>query len=407
MVTKKNNKLAILGGKPVRKNFLELFRPVIGKEEIKEVVDTLKSDWISTGPKVQIFEEQMKKYIGCKHAISLNSCTAGLHLALIAAGVGEGDEVITSPFTFTATANVILHVGAKPVFVDIKKDTYNIDPDLIEEAITKKTKAIIPVHYGGHPCDMDAILDIAKKYKLIVIEDAAHAIGSKYKGKKIGTISDFTAFSFYATKNMTTAEGGMVCLNDDEAAEKIRILRLHGMNRDAWKRYSHQSSWYYEVKYPGYKYNMTDIQASLGIHQLKKLKGFIAKRKKIVKFYNKNFSNLAGISVADIKDYIHHSHHLYTILIDLTKLKIRRSQFFKALKAENIGVNVHFIPVHLHPYYEDNFGFKRGDFPNAEYIFDRILTLPLYPSMTATDAEDVVKAVKKIVEYYGNSKNKK
>ena len=396
-------KPAIEGGKKVRKNGqLSPFPYSFGNEEINEVVDTLKSGWITTGPKTRKFEDMVRSYVGSKHTVALNSCTAGLHLSLIAAGVGSGDEVITTPFTFAATANVIVHVGAKPVFVDVQKDTFNIDPLLIEKAITKKTKAIIPVHYGGHPCDMDEILKIAKKHHLVVIEDAAHAIGANYKGKNIGTISDYTAFSFYATKNITTAEGGMVCLKDKAAEEKIKIMSLHGMNRDAWKRYDKGGYWYYEIKYPGFKYNMTDIQASMGIHQIKKLDKFIGKREKVAQFYNKSFKDLPEIKVPIVKKYVKHARHLYSIMLDVSKVKIDRDQFFKALDAENIGTSVHFIPVHLHPYYRDTFNFQRGDYPNAEYIFDRIISLPMNPTMTKKDMEDVVKAVRKIIIYYRN-----
>ena len=393
-------KPAILGGEKTRETPLPSFSPLIGREEIDEVVSTLKSMWISTGPKVQVFQEMVKKYVGCRHTVALNSCTAGLHLSLLAAGVGPGDEVITTPFTFAATANVILHAGAKPVFVDIQKDTFNIDPKLIEGAITKKTKAIIPVHYAGHPCDMDEILKIAKKHNLIVIEDAAHAIGAKYKNKNVGTMGDFASFSFYATKNMTTGEGGMVCTKNGKAAEKIRMMGLHGMDRDAWKRYSKSGYWYYEIKYPGFKYNMTDIQASLGVQQIKKLDKFINKREKISQFYNKSFRDLPEIVTQATRKYVKHARHLYTILLDIDKLKISRNYFFKALDAENIGTSVHFIPVHLHPYYKERFGFKRGDFPNAEYVFDRTISLPIHPALNDKDIRDVVKAVRKIILYH-------
>lgn len=395
------NKPAIEGGRRTRENGqLAPFSYSFGKEEAKEVFDTLKSGWITTGPKTQKFGKMIENYVGCRYAVPVNSCTAGLHLSLLAAGVSKGDEVITTPFTFAATANVILHAGARPVFVDIQKDTYNISPDLIKKAITKRTKAIIPVHYGGHPCDMDEILKLAKKHNLTVIEDAAHAIGAKYKGKNIGTIGDYTVFSFYATKNITTAEGGAVCLKDAESEEKIRIMSLHGMNRDAWKRYSKQSYWYYEIKYPGFKYNMTDIQSSLGIHQLKKLENFIKKREKIARFYDKNFKNIKEIKTPTVKKYIRHARHLYSILLDLDRLKIDRNRFFMALDAENIGSSVHFIPVHLHPYYKEKFGFKRGDFPVSEFVFDRIISLPMNPNMTLKDARQVVGAVKKIANYY-------
>jgi len=392
--------LALLGGKPVRDSFLPYFLHAIEQEEINEVIDTLKSNWITTGPKTHQFEEMFREYVGCKHAIALNSCTAGLHLALVAAGIGEGDEVITSPLTFAATVNVIVHQGAKPIFVDIIPDTYNIDSGKIEAAISKKSKAIIPVHYAGQPCQMDEIMAIAKKYSLLVIEDAAHALSATYKGRKIGTIGDVTAFSFYATKIITTAEGGMVTTDNDELAEKIRLLSLHGISKDAWKRYSSEGSWYYEILYPGYKYNMTDIQASMGIHQLKKLDRLQDVRKTIARLYTSAFKDMPEITEPYVDEQVQHTWHLYPILINTDLLKIDRNKFIEALKLENIGTSVHFIPIHLHPYYQGRFGFKRGDFPNSEYVYERIISLPLYPRMTERDAEDVMAAVKKIVEHY-------
>lgn len=397
-------KLAVLGGKPVRKDFLPPFIPTIEDDEINEVVDTLKSDWITTGPKTHKFEEMFEEYIGSKHAIAVSSCTAALHLSLVAAGIGDGDEVITSPFTFASTANVILHQNAKPIFVDIDEDTYNIDPAKIEAVISDKTKAIIPVHYAGHPCDMDKIIKIAKEYNLVVIEDAAHAVGAIYKNKKVGTIGDLTCFSFYAIKNMTTAEGGMVTTDSDELTEKIRVLSLHGISKDAWKRYSAKGSWYYEILSPGYKYNMSDIQASLGMHQLNKLERFIKRRAEIAMIYTEAFRDIPEIIAPHMEENVRHAWHLYPIRIDTDLLRIDRAKFIEALKAENIGTSVHFIPVHLHPYYKDRFGFKRGDFPYAEYVYDQIISLPLFPKMTDKDAEDVIVAIKKIVEYYGKSR---
>jgi UDP-4-amino-4,6-dideoxy-N-acetyl-beta-L-altrosamine transaminase len=393
-------KPAILGGKPVRDDFLPYFLPTIEQEEIDEVVDTLKSSWITTGPKTHKFETMFRDYIGCKHAVALNSCTAGLHLSLAAAGIGEGDEVITTPFTFAATANFILHRGAKAVFVDVRRDTYNIDPQKIEGAISDRTKAIMPVHYAGQPCDMDEIVAMAKKHNLLVIEDAAHALSATYKGKKIGTIGDITCFSFYATKIITTAEGGMATTDDDGFAEKIRLLSLHGISQDAWKRYSSEGSWYYEILYPGYKYNMTDIQASIGIHQLKKLDRLQQARRAIARLYTSAFENMPEIVEPHVNEWVEHTWHLYPILINTDLLKIGRNEFIEALRAENIGTSVHFIPIHLHPYYRDRFGFRRGDFPNAEYVYERIISLPLYPRMTGRDAEDVIAAVEKIAARY-------
>ena len=392
--------LALLGGKPVRDNFLPFFLPTIEEDEINEVADTLKSGWITTGPKTHEFEKLFKEYIGSKHAIAVNSCTAGLHLSLVAADIDEGDEVITSPFTFASTVNVIVHQGAKPVFVDINHDTYNINQKKIEAAISDKTKAIMPVHYAGQPCEMDEIMAIAKKHNLLVIEDAAHALSATYKGRKIGTIGDVTSFSFYATKIITTAEGGMVTTDNDDLAEKIKLLSLHGISQDAWKRYSSEGSWYYEVLYPGYKYNMTDIQASMGIQQLKKLDKLQEARKAIARLYTNVFKDMPEITEPYVDEQVQHTWHLYPILINTDLLKIDRNKFIEALKAENIGTSVHFIPIHMHPYYRDRFGFNRGDFPSAEYVYERIISLPLYPRMTERDVGDVIAAVKKIVHCY-------
>jgi dTDP-4-amino-4,6-dideoxygalactose transaminase len=380
----------------MRKDFLPPFKPFIGEEEIYEVVDTLKSDWITMGPKTLKFEELFKEHIGSKFAISLNSCTAGLHLSLASLNIGECDEVITTPYTFAATGNVIVHQRAKPVFVDIDKETYNINVDEIENAITDKTKAIIPVHYAGHPCEMDKILKIAKDYDLYIIEDAAHALGTEYKGKKIGTIGDTTSFSFYATKNITTGEGGMVTTNNKKIAEKIKILRLHGISRDAWKRYSSEGSWYYEIIECGYKYNMTDIQASIGIHQLKKVESMRKRREEIAKIYNDEFEHIDELIIPTTKKYVKHAWHLYPLLIDTKKLNISRNKFIEELKKQNIGSSVHFIPLHLHPFYRKTFGYKKGDFPNAEWVYEREISLPIYPKMTDDDVIDVVSAVKKI-----------
>lgn len=394
------SQLALLGGRPVRTDFLPPFRPSIGEEEIQEVADTMRSGWISLGPKTQKFEEMCSQYLGCKHAVGVSSCTAGLHLSLNALDVGEGDEVITTPFTFVSTANVILHTGAVPMLVDIDTETYDIDPNGIEDAVTDKTKVLLPVHYAGNPCEMDEILRISQKHGLSVVEDAAHAMGATYRDKRVGTIGDMTAFSFYATKNLTTGEGGLVTTNNDKLAEKIRLLRLHGMTRDAWKRYQAAGSWYYEVLAPGYKCNMTDIQASMGIHQLKKLEQMQRKREDIAKRYSETFEDIPGIVRPIVSEHVKHAWHLYPILLDLDLFKVDRNAFVEALKAENIGTSVHFIPVHLHPYYRDRFGFRRGDFPNSEYVFEREISLPIYPKMTDSDVEDVIAAVTKVAQHY-------
>lgn len=395
----------VYNDKLVRTDFLPFSLPSIGDEEIEEVISTLKSGWITTGKKTKFFEGRFKAYIECEHAIALSSCTAALHLALVAAGIGKGDEVITTPFTFAATGEVIIYAGATPVFVDIEKDTYNIDPDKIEDVITSRTKAIIPVHYAGQPCDMDRILKIALEDDLIIIEDAAHALGAKYKEKRVGTIGDITAFSFYATKNLTTAEGGMVTTNNSEYADRIRILSLHGMSRDAWRRYGDKGSWYYEILDVGYKYNMTDIQASLGIHQLTKFEQFQDIRRKYAELYTGELKGIEGVTTPYVRSDVQHAWHLYTILIDEPVIGIDRARFIEKLNRENIGTSVHFIPLHLHPYYRRAYGYRRGDFPNAEYIYDRIISLPLYPSMSEDDVGDVINAIKKIVTEKGSETN--
>lgn len=395
-----NKRLASKGGKPVRKTFLPFSLPLLGEEERDELQKTLDSGWITTGPKTRRFETDFRKYIGSKYAIAVSSCTAALHLSLAATGVNSGDEVITTPFTFAATGNVIVHQKAKPVFVDINKQTLNIDPEEIRRKITAKTKAIIPVHFGGQPCDMDEILKIARRRRVLVIEDAAHAVGAEYKGEKIGTIGDITTFSFYPIKNITTGEGGMVTTNSKKWADKIRILSLHGITSNAWKRYSSRGSWYYEIMFPGYKYNMTDMQASLGIHQLKKLPKFLEIRTKFAKIYDKAFNSIPQIILPRVDKKVKHARHLYTVLLNLKSLRINRDDFIKELYAENIGTSVHFIPLHLHPYYKKSFGYKKGDFPNAEYIYERIISLPLYPKMCEEDVHNVIGAVEKIVKYY-------
>ena len=386
--------------RPVRDRFLPFHQPSIEDEEIQEVVDTLKSGWITTGPKTKLFEKKFQEYIGCKHAIAVSSCTAGLHLALVAAGVGQGDEVITTPYTFATTGEVIIQIGAKPVFVDIEEDGFNIDVTKIPEAITPETKAIIPIHFAGEPCDMDEIMKIAQENNLFVIEDAAHAVGAEYKGKKIGNIGDVTVFSFYATKNLTTGEGGMVTTNNDELAEKIRLLSLHGISKDAWKRYTAEGSWYYEILYAGYKYNMTDIQASLGIHQLNKLEKFLSIRQKYAQRYSSAFADVSEIKTPPVNHHVRHAWHLYVIRLNSASLSIDRKQFIEALKAENIGSSVHFIPLHLHPYYKKKYGYKQGDYPNSEQVYSRVISLPLFPKMADADLEDVIKAVKKVVSMY-------
>lgn len=394
-------KPAIEGGSPVRKNFLVFGKPMIFQEEIKEVLETLRSGWWGTGPKTKLFEKKFKKYIGCRYAVSLNSCTAGLHLALNVLGIDLKDEVITTSLTFVSTANVIIHCGAKLVFADIDKKTWNIDPSEIEKKITKKTRAIIPVHLHGRPCQMDKIKNMARKYKLFLIEDAAHATETIFKGKKIGAISDFTAFSFYATKNLATGEGGMLTTNKKRLAEEARIKSLHGISKDAWKRYSSAGFQPYEAVYPGFKYNMMDLQAALGIHQLKRIEKNLKIRKKYWQIYMKKLTDFEEIILpASEEPKTRHAKHLFAILIKPEKLKINRNQFIEALQAENIGCGIHFTAIHLQKYYKKTYCFKKGDYPNTEFVSDRTISLPLSPQMTLKDVNDVIKAVRKIVKYY-------
>lgn len=394
------NELASKGGRPVRKEFLPFALPLLGEEEKQEVLKVLESGWITTGPRTVEFEKNIAAYVGASHAVALSSCTAALHVSLAALGVGEGDEVITSTLTFCSTANVILHLRARPIFVDVERETLTMDPTLLGAKLTPRTKVIMPVHYGGHPCNMGEIGAIANTNGIHVVEDAAHALGASYAGKKIGTLSEFSCFSFYAIKNITTAEGGAVTLEDDDLADKIRLYSLHGMSRDAWKRYTSTGSWYYEVLYPGFKYNMTDIQAALGLCQLKKLEIFIRRRQELARLYDEGFSGLEELRPLSVRSEVVHARHLYPILLNLEALSIDRARFIEELRAENIGTTVNFVPVHMHPYYRDTFGHKSGDFPVAEDAYSRLISLPLYPRMTDEDALNVIEAVKKVISHY-------
>jgi len=381
---------------PVRNDFLVFGSPKIEQEEIDEVAECLKSGWIGTGPRVNKFENAFRDYIGSKYAIALNSCTAALHLSMLVSGVSTGDEVITTPMTFAATANAILHTGAKPIFVDVEKDSMNIDPTLIEKVISPKTKAILPVHFAGRPCNMDHIMEIAQKNNLLVIEDAAHAVEAKYKGKKIGNIGDMTCFSFYVTKNLVTGEGGMITTNNEEWSKKIKIRALHGMTSDARMRYANENYKHYQVIAPGFKYNMMDIQASLGIHQLKRLDKNFDRRKEIWNIYNKAFENLPVTTPSEEKDTVH-GRHLYTLLLDLDNLKISRDEFLGEIVRENIGVGVHFISLHLQPYFKETFGLKKDDFPNSAFISERTISIPFSAKLTEKDVQDVINAITKVL----------
>ncbi|MGG3467851.1 DegT/DnrJ/EryC1/StrS family aminotransferase [Neobacillus pocheonensis] len=379
--------------------FIPYALPLIEDEEIKAVIDTLHSNWLSKGPKTVEFEKQFKEYVQSEHALGLNSCTAGLHIAQLAAGIGQGDEVITTPYTFVASANTIIHTGATPVFVDIDPVTMNIDPKKIEEKITEKTKAIIPVHFAGYPCDMDPIMELAKKHNLIVIEDAAHAVYTKYKGKMIGSIGDFTCFSFYATKNLVTGEGGMVTTHNEEWADKMRVMSLHGMSKAAWNRYSDKGTWYYEVEYPGFKYNMTDMQAALGLVQLSKLESMQKRREEIAQKYNEAFSQIDGLTIPFSNEENVHAWHLYVLRLKENGFTIDRAQFIEELKEKKVGTSVHFIPVPMQPYYKQ-LGYKVEDYPNALAAFNGAISLPLYPKMTDEQVNHVIAAVSELAQTF-------
>jgi dTDP-4-amino-4,6-dideoxygalactose transaminase len=369
---------------------------LIGEEEIAEVADSLRSGWITTGPKVKRFEEEFAFYTGAKHAIAVNSCTAALHTSMAALGIGPGDEVIVPTLTFGATANVVIHLGATPVIVDVDRH-FHISLDAVAKAIGPRTKAIVPVHYAGQACSLREIQSLADEHGIPLIEDAAHAAGAQYMGDFIGSHSRAVCFSFYAIKNMTTGEGGMITTNDDALAERIRLLSLHGMSRDAWKRYLEAGSWYYEILEPGFKYNMTDIQASLGIHQLRRLDGFIQRRQEIAGMFDRAFSHLPEIILPTRLPERNHTFHLYPIRLDTRYSHLSRSGFIDQLRARNIGTSVHFIPLHRHPLYRERYNYQPGQFPICEELYEGLFSLPLYPKMTDQDVSDVIEAVLEIV----------
>jgi dTDP-4-amino-4,6-dideoxygalactose transaminase len=375
----------------LRTDYLIFGSPLIEEDEIAEVVSTLRSGWIGTGPKAREFEKEFESYVGCRHAISVGSCTAALHLSMLVSGIESGDEVITTPLTFCATVNAILHAGAQPRFVDIDRATMNIDPAKIEAAIGPRTKALLPVHFAGRPCAMDAITDIARRHNLLVIEDAAHAIEANTVTGKVGAIGDLTCFSFYVTKNLVTGEGGMITTDRDDWAQRLRTYALHGLSRDAWKRYSDDGYKTYKVEFPGYKYNMTDIQASLGIPQLAKIDKRHRRREEIWARYDASFADLPVTTPPTAEPGTVHARHLYTLLLASDVL---RDEFQRSLHEANIGTGIHYNCVHLEPYYREEFQFARGDFPDAEYISDRTLSLPMGPKLSDDDVGDVIEAVR-------------
>lgn len=384
---------------PLRTEFLAFAPPLIGEEEIAEVVDTLRSGWITTGPKTARFEQEFARYLGAPGALALNSCTAGLHTALQTIGVGDGDEVITSPLTFAATANVIEHVRARPVFVDVEADTLQMDPAHLESAVTSRTRAIIPVHFAGHPADLDAIGAVAARHRLTVIEDSAHSLPARYRGRLIGSGDNPVAFSFYATKNLTTGEGGMLT-GDPAFLERARVISLHGMSHDGWNRYAEGGQWFYEVTLPGFKYNMTDIQAALGLWQLKKLESHQQRRRAVVAAYQAAFGENDAFDLPVERADVEHAWHLYVLRLRPGVLAIGRDRFIEELTRRRVGSSVHFIPVHLHPFYRDTYGYVPEDFPVACSNYQRMLSLPLHPGLSDTDVADVIGVVADIAREY-------
>lgn len=381
-----------------RTTFLPYHQPSLGPAEEESVLATLRSGWITTGPQTKRFEKELAEYVGAAHCIAVNSCTAALHLALDAVGVGPGDEVITSPLTFASTANVVVHCGGTPVFADVEPDTFNLSAAAFEAAITPRTKAVIPVHLFGQACDMDAINAIAARHGIAVIEDAAHAIGTEYRGRRVGGSGNLTAFSFYATKNITSGgEGGAITTNDAALAERIAIMSLHGISRDAWKRYSASGYQHWDIIYPGYKYNMFDLQAAIALPQLARIDEFWQRRAAIKARYDAAFSAMPDILLPAERAHGKHAYHLYPIVVRTEQLAADRDTLMNAIQAQNVGIGIHFRAVHLHPYYAETFGFRRGMFPHAEYYSDRTISLPFYPKMSDADVGDVIEVVQGVL----------
>ncbi|MDU0457089.1 MAG: DegT/DnrJ/EryC1/StrS family aminotransferase [Geobacteraceae bacterium] len=381
----------------MRTTFLPFSTPTLEDAEINEVVDSLRSGWITTGPKVKRFEEAFKAYVGAPYAVPLTSATAGLHLTLLALGIKEGDEIITTPMTFASTVSMIILCGGTPVLADIEPGTLNIDVERVREKITPATRAVIPVHFAGQACDMDPLFAIAREHGLTVIEDAAHAVGTEYKGQRIGSLDSISIFSFHPNKNITTGEGGMVCTADENLAEEISLMKFHGMSREAWKRFAASGTPNYDIMMPGFKYNMMDIQAAIGIHQLPRLDGFIDRRKEIAEFYNREFAGLSELALPAYAPYQQrHAWHLYTPLVRIEKLNIDRDRFMEELKKHNIGSGLHYKAIHHHAWYREHMPVADEALPNASYASQRILSLPLFPKMTDDDARDVVAAVKDV-----------
>lgn len=381
------------GEKRARESFLPFALPDLDGDEVAEVREVIESGWITTGAKAKAFEAEFARAVGASHAIAVNSCTAAMHLALEAIGLGPGDQVITTPYTFAATAEVVRYFGAEPVFVDVDARCLNLDPGRLEAAITDRTRAVLPVHIAGLPAEMDRIHAVAARHDLPVIEDAAHAFPAQYRGRTVGAMSSLTCFSFYATKTITTGEGGMICTEDAGWAERCRIMALHGISRDAWKRYTAEGSWYYEIIAPGYKYNMTDIAAAMGLAQLRKAERMWARRREIAARYTAAFAGCAALQTPHDRLDCRHAWHLYMLRLNLEELRSDRAAFVTALKGRNIGTSVHFIPLHIHPYYRERYGCRPEDYPVAYGEYLREVSLPIYSRMTDADVQDVIDAV--------------
>ncbi len=388
------------GAEPIRRSedFLVFGSPLIGDDEKREILDSLETGWLGTGPKVARLEREFRDYAEAGHAVAVNSCTAALHLSMLAAGIGPGDEVITTPLTFCATVNAIIHAGATPVLADVDPITSNIDPQKVEAKITERTKAILPVHFAGRACDMDALVAIAKRRQILMIEDCAHAIETTYKGKHAGTFGTFGCFSFYVTKNMTTGEGGMVLTPDEKLADRVKILALHGMSKDAWRRFSDEGYKHYYVVECGYKYNMMDLQAAIGIHQLHRIQNNWERRREVWSTYQEELRDLPLTLPAPPEKGTRHAYHLYTVLVDPLQSRVARDQFMTAMTSENIGVGVHYQSIPIHPYYQQRFGWRPEDYPNSFRIGQQTVSLPLSPKLTDRDVSDVVRAVRKILK---------
>jgi perosamine synthetase len=398
-ITSSKEPLAVDGGTPVRNSLLPYGRQSIEEDDIQAVVNVLRSDWLTTGPKVAEFEEAFGARIGAKYAVSFSSGTAALHGAAFAAGLKPGDEAITTPMTFAATVNCVLYQGATPAFADVSTDTLNLDPEKVAARITPRTRAVLPVDYAGHPADLDAMLELAARHGLVVIEDACHALGAEYRGRRTGSIADMTVFSFHPVKHLATGEGGMVSTDRTDCAQTLRRFRNHGISSDARQRRA-EGQWRYEMVLLGFNYRLPDFACVLGLSQLKKLEANLSRRREIAARYAAAFRDLAGILPPAVRLDVNPAWHLYPIRLSLERLSANRAQVFRALRAENIGVNVHYIPVHCHPYYRDRFGYRGGEYPIAEDAYERLISLPMFHGMSDQDVEDVIAAVKKVIGHF-------